>query len=170
MSVKPAGAAWLQAQYKLDRHVLTHSSYIGNNASIELTSKGNVAQVYKKQYDPGDSPGDNLEFLLKYDDINLDFLKDAMNQIPEPEILAHIEDAPSSKYSRKIGLLYEFLTGNKLNLKKEITGNYVDLLEEDRYITSKGIRNIRWRINDNLLGTPDFCPMVRKTKELDRLL
>jgi hypothetical protein len=170
MPTQPAGAAWLQAQYKLDRYVLTHSSYIGNNASIELTSKGNVKQVYKKQYDPGDRPTDNLEFLLKYDDINLDFLKEVMNQIPKQEILAYIENAPSSKYSRKIGFLYEFLTGNKLNLKKEITGNYVNLLEEDRYITSNGIRNTRWRINDNFLGTPGFCPIVRKTRELDRLL
>lgn len=120
--------------------------HIGNNGSIELTSKGNVEQVYKKPYNPGDRPADNLEFLLKYYDINLDFLKDVMKQIPETEILAHIEDAPSSKYSRKIGFLYEFLTGNKLNLKKEITSNYVDLLEEDRYNTSTGIRNIRWRI------------------------
>jgi hypothetical protein len=170
MSLKPAGAAWLQAQYKLDRHVLTHNSYIGHNASIDLTSKGNIEQVYKKQYDPGEKPTDNLEFLLKYDDINLDFLKDVMNQIPQPEILAHIEDAPSSKYSRKIGFLYEFLTGQKLNCKKEITGNYVDLLEADRYVTARTVRNTRWRINDNLLGTPRFCPMVRKTKELNRLL
>jgi hypothetical protein len=170
MSTKPAGAAWLQTQYKLDRHVLTHSSYIGNNASIEVTSKGNVEQVYKKQYDPGDGPTDNLEFLLKYDDINLDFLNEVMNRIPESEILAHIEDAPSGKYARKIGFLYEFLTSKKLNLAKEITGNYVDVLEKDRYITSKGIRNTRWRINDNLLGTPGFCPIVRKTRELERLL
>jgi len=170
MSTKPAGAAWLQAQYKLDRHTLTHSSYIGHNDSIELTSKGNVEQVYKKHYDPGDRPVDNLEFLLKYDDINMDFLKDVMTRIPEMEILAYIEESPSSKYARKIGFLYEFLTGSKLNLTKEITGNYVDLLEQERYITSNGIRNTRWRINDNLLGTPGFCPIVRKTRELERLL
>jgi hypothetical protein len=170
MPIKPAGAAWLQKQYKLVRHTLTHSSYIGHNDSIELTSKGNVEQVYKKHYDPGDGTVDNIEFLLKYDDINLNFLRDVMTRIPEAEILTYIEDAPSSKYGRKIGFLYELLTGKQLNIKKKITGNYVDLLEPEKYITSAGIRNPRWRINDNLLGTLEFCPMVRKARELDTLL
>lgn len=170
MPLQTAGAAWLQQSYKLHRHTLTHSSYIGHNPSIELTSRGNVEQVYGTGYRPGDKPADHLEFLLKYDDINLDFLKDVMSRIPEADIMAFIEQTPSGRYSRKIGFLYEFLMGKQLNIQKTITGNYTDLLEPEKYITSTGIKNSRWRINDNLLGTRDFCPIVRRTKELTGLL
>jgi hypothetical protein len=170
MHVNPAGAAWLQNHYKLSRHVLTHSSYIGHNPSIELTSKGNVEQVYGIKYAPGDEPLDHLEFLLKYDDINLDFLGEVLQLIPQQDIANYIESAPTSRYSRKIGYLYEFLTGKKLTILKTIAGNYVDLLDPGKYITSGGERNQRWRVNDNLLGTKDYCPIVRKTHELHRLL
>lgn len=76
----------------------------------------------------------------------------------------------AERYARKIGFLYEFLTDQQLELTKTITGNYVDLLEEDKYITGNTFKNARWRINNNLLGTTFFCPMVRRTKILDALL
>src|SRR5215203_2198831 len=170
MPLRPAGSTWLQEYFKLKRHVLTHSSFIGHSHSIELTSKGNVEETYGPKYAPGDTPMDHLEFLLKYDDIHLDFLRDVLMEIPQADILAYIEQAPSGKYSRKIGFLYEFLTGQKLPVKKMITGNYVDLLEPEKYIISGGTKNSRWRINDNLLGPADYCPMVRRTKELNVLL
>lgn len=170
MPLKPAGSTWLQHNYKLNRHVLTHNSYIGSNPSLELTSKGNVEQVYGIGYAPGETPVQHLEFALKYDDVNLDFLKEVFQNIPEPEIVAYIENAPTGKYSRKIGFLYEFLTGKQLNIQKPISGNYTDLLESEKYVTAAGTKNQRWRINDNLLGTPAYCPIVRKTRELEDLL
>ena len=91
-------------------------------------------------------------------------------KIPTADIVAFIEASPSGRYTRKIGFLYEFLTGQQLELTKIMTGNYVDLLEEQKYITGHTVKNARWRINNNLLGTTSFCPMVRRTKELEALL
>ena len=170
MSLKPAGYTWLKQHFKLNRHVLTHNSYIGNNSSIGLTSKGNIEQVYSIRYDPGNTPAQHIEFALKYDDFNPDFLQEVFQLMQEAEVVAFIEHVPSGKYARKIGFLYEFLTGKQLSIQKTISGNYIDLLEPDKYITSKGTKNQRWRINDNLLGTPAYCPVVRRTKELQELL
>ena len=171
MPIKAVGNQWLRERYDLSRHILTHSSYIGNNESIELTSKGNVEQVYGPRYTPrADSPIFHVEFALKYDDLSLDFLKSVFEKIPAEEIKAFIVSSPSGKYSRKIGFLYEFLTGNSIPLDRPITGNYVDLLEKERYITGTIVKNAKWKINDNLLGDKSYCPIIRKTKRLAELM
>ena len=171
MVTRSAGNQWLKEHYNLAAFTLTHSSYIGNVGSIDLTAKGNVEQVYAARYAPiVDTPILHLEFAFKYDDLSLDFLKAVFGNIPLEDLVAYIESAPSSRYTRRIGYLYEFLTGYHLALSKPITGNYIDLLEAEKYITGNIVKNTRWHINDNLLGTPSFCPVVRKTRVLSSLL
>ncbi len=171
MAIKAAGFQWLKEHYNLSKQVLTHSSYIGNNESIELTSKGNIEQVYGPKYAPTeDSPLFHLEFGLKYDDLSLDFLKSVFERIPSDEIKDFILQSPSGKYARKIGFLYEFLTDKTLELPRSITGNYTDLLDEDRCITGSVKKNSKWKINNNLLGNESFCPVIRKTKGLTALM
>ena len=77
--LKPAGSEWLKQKFDLSNYVLTHSSYIGYNNSIELMNKGNVEQVYGLTYAPvTDSILEHLEFSLNYDDLHLDFLKEIL--------------------------------------------------------------------------------------------
>lgn len=138
---------------------------------MELTANGNIEQVYGLRYAPVENSSLNhLEFGLKYDDLNLDFLKSVFERIPASEIIAFIQLTPSGKYARKIGFLYEFLTGKTLELPQTITGNYTDLIDEDRYITGSVKKNSKWKINDNLLGNEFFCPVVRRTKVLAALM
>ena len=171
MQIKPAGSQWLKEHYHLSRHTLAHCSYIGDNESIELTFTGNIQQVYGIKYAPKeDTPILHLEFSLKYDTPNLDFLRAVLIKIPVQNIIDFIEKSPYGKYSRKMGFLYEFLIGEELQISQKISGNYADLLDTEVYITANGKKNKRWRINDNLLGTTAFCPMVRKTTELNILL
>lgn len=171
MQLQPTGSLWLKEYYKLSHYNLTHCSYIGSSASIELTSKGNVEQVYGPKYKvSADEPLLHIEFSLKYDDFSLDLLKAVYEKIEVTDIIAFVASSPGSKYARKIGFLYEFLTGKKVELARPVSGNYADLLESDDYITGQVDKNTKWRINNNLLGTDEFCPVVRKTKELKELL
>jgi hypothetical protein len=171
MAVKAAGFQWLKEYFNLSRQALTHSSYIGNNESIELTSKGNIEQVYGPKYAPAeDNPLFHLEFALKYDDLSLDFLKSVFERIPGDDIKDFILQSPSGKYARKIGFLYELLTGKTIKLPRPVTGNYTNLLDEGRYITGSVKKESRWKINNNLLGNESFCPMIRKTKVLTGLM
>lgn len=171
MPNKPVGFQWLKERYDLFRHIITHTSYIGNNESIEFTSKGNVEQVYGPKYAPDeDTPLHHLEFALKYDDLNLDFLKLVFEQISPQEVKEYFIQFPAGKYGRKIGYLYEWLTGQAIELPKPAGGNYANLLEDEKYITGSVIKNPKWKINDNLLGTPRYCPMIRKTARLTSLL
>ncbi|MBC7934228.1 MAG: Fic family protein [Rhizobacter sp.] len=171
MADKLVGNSWLQKHYKLNLYKLTKLSYIGNNNSLQLDAVGNIEQVYGPKYAVAEEiPLLQLEFALKYDHINLDFIREVLLQIPPEDITAFIEQTPSGKYARKIGFLFEFLTGKKLEIQKEITGNYLPLLEEEKYFTGNIVRNLRWRIQNNLLGTPDYCPVVRRTRKLEEIL
>lgn len=171
MPERPVGSQWLKEHYGLSNFILTHSSYIGSTETIELSSGGNVEQVYSARYAPKmDTPIAHLEFSFKYDDLSLDFLKAVFERLPVEEVAAYIESSPSGRYSRRIGYLYEFLTGNQLVLSKPIIGNYVDLLDPEKYITGTIVKNTRWHINDNLLGSKDYCPIVRRTRALTELL
>jgi hypothetical protein len=171
MNSQPIGSQWLKLHYKLSTHPLTHCSYIGSNESIALNSKGYVEQTYGIKYQiTQDTPIHHLEFSLKYDDFNLDFLKAVFEKIEEAQVEAYVASSPGSKYTKKIGFLYEFLTGKQINLSRPISGNYVDLLDPNKNITGKTLKNTRWRINNNLLGTTAFCPVIRQTKELKELL
>jgi hypothetical protein len=171
MPIQLAGNQWLKEYFKLSHYTLTHCSFIGNNESIELTSKGNVEQVYGPKYAPAtNTPLDHFEFSLKYDDLNLDFYKAVMEGIPAEDIKDYVEKTPSGRYSRKIGFLYEFLTSRRIDFNQNIAANYVDLLDPDKYLVGASTKNIRWKINSNLLGGADYCPIIRKTNQLKSLL
>lgn len=169
--MKSAGCQWLKDYFKLSGYILTHSSFIGSNPHVELTSKGNVEEIYGSKYAPAeDIPLYHVEFSLKYDDLNLDFLQAVFKNIPCKHVEEFIEKSPSGKYARRIGFLYELLTLHKLKLARSIDGNYTDLLDPEKYITSISIKDSRWRINNNLLGDTRFCPIIRRKKELNELV
>ncbi len=81
-----------------------------------------------------------------------------------------ITKTPSGKYSRQIGFLYEFLTGEKLPMPRCVYGNYVDLVNPQQYVLPDGVKDTRWRVNNNLPGTSCFCPLVRRTEKINRFM
>ncbi len=170
MNSSPAGSEWLKRQFNLTEFTLTHSSYIGTSNLIELTSRGNVEETFGSKYSVPNTPLNHLEFSLKYDDVNLDFLKAVFQNVPSQDVARYIEESPAGRYRRAIGFLYEFLMGTTLNLSRPVSGNYVDLLDPHRYVTGTIEKDTRWRINNNLLGTRAYCPIVRKTKAVNELL
>ena len=84
--------------------------------------------------------------------------------------MSYIRESPSGKYSRRIGFLYEFLTDNSIAQEQPLSGNYIELLDQERYITGSVHRNVKWKIYDNLPGNQQYCPIVRRTKKLESLL
>ena len=167
----PVGSLWLKQHFRFTKFNLTHQSFIGSRDKIEINQDGKIVEIFGPKYDPKtEDPILHIEFSLKYDDLNLEFLKAVFNNINENEILAYVNANPSKKYVRQIGFFYEFLTGVQLVTNYTINTNYVNLLDNEKYITGKIVRNIKWRINDNLIGNSSYCPIIRKTKELNTLL
>lgn len=164
------GSTWLKCHFKLDSFELGHRSYIGSNNKTVVLQNGNIDQFYGQKYAPStQTPLAHWEFALKYDDFDLPFFKSVLGHIGKEEVTGFIRLTPSGKYARITGFLYEFLFREEL-ITEQTSGNYFDLLDKANYVTGKIRKNSKWRINNNLLGDNDFCPIVKRTEKLNELL
>lgn len=171
ISCRPAGYAALIERYDLDVISNWHRSYIAS-ANIHRVALrfGIIEEEFPYRYWPGEDLGDHLEFALKYDGINLAILDSLFVKLAEEDFIAYLRSRPTGKYARRLWFLYEFLTGKTLPLDDIKKGNYIDLLESDKYYAiDPGIRIQRQRINNNLPGNRQFCPIIRRTDELSKL-
>lgn len=167
--MKKIGFTWLLDKFSITGYLLTHESYIGTVDKIEISSQNTIIRTFKPKYDVADNIFTHLEFAIKYDDLNLAILKEIFLNIDYNDIEKYIHEKSNSKYRRIIGYLFEFTTNQKINITINST-NYIDLLDESRYVAGAAIKIQKWKINDNLLGTSSFCPIIRKTSELNELL
>jgi hypothetical protein len=128
-------------------------------------------QVFTSRHKPSDSVYGHLQFAFKYEGVNLLILKKLFLKINASEIIELISLEPTGQYSRKIWFLYEWLLQTKLELPDLKMGNYVPLINEEiQYAISKGQKLSRYRIINNLPGTIDFCPLIRKTYVLENFI
>jgi hypothetical protein len=164
-----AGYAELVERYSLDVIPNWHRSLVTTSGIHRVDStRGVIEEVYPPKYWPGDTPGDHLEFALKYDGTNLGILASLFQQIPMEDFLEYVKSRPTGKYARRLWFLYEYLTGSHLPMENVKRGNYVHLLDPDRYYTVNPPRRVpRQRIHDNLLGDARFCPTIRRTELLE---
>jgi len=168
--MKEVGFTWLQENFNIQGFRLTHESYIGTVDKMELSSRNTVVQTFKSKYDVStDDPMSHLEFALKYDDLNLAFIKEVFACIGHQTIVDSIKVNPNRKYSRIIGYLYEFTGGKSIEINVTVT-NYESILDASKYVTGDVKKISKWKVNDNLLGTKELCPVIRRTTELQELL
>lgn len=92
--MKKIGITWLQDRLNIQGFRFTHESYIGTTEKTELSSTNTIVRTFKSKYDvKTDSPMSHLEFALKYDDLNLAFIK---------EVFLNVEHQTIEDYSQKI--------------------------------------------------------------------
>ena len=169
--IRPSGYAYLLNRFELTSVPNWHSSLVTATGVRRSKEQGDcIEDIYPPQYWPGEKVGDHLEFALKYDGVNLSSLKLIFDSVEETEIVDYIKSKPTGKYARRIWFFYEFLTDRKLPIGDVAQGNYSEALEPDIYYTvAQGKKSRRHRIINNLLGTKEFCPIVRRTDKLKNL-
>ena len=168
--MRKVGSIWLQEKLNIQGYRLTHESYIGTTDKTELSSTNTIIRTFKSKYDVKiDQPMFHIEFALKYDDLNLAFIKEVFATLGHQTIADYIKANPNRKYSRIIGFLYEF-TGIKAIEVNVTTTNYEDVLDASRYVTGSITKISKWKVNNNLLGSKEYCPIIRRTTELRELL
>jgi hypothetical protein len=171
MSDKSIGSTWLKQNYQLSNIKLSHESYLGTRSKVEVFQDGTITETFQMNYAlKEDNPVSHFEFALKYDDVQMTFFQAVLKSIPVKDIVEFIRSAPNFKYSRKIGFWYEFLTKERLPIEDRPTINYVDLIDSKRYFTGVIVKNCRWRINNNLLGNVGFCPTIKRTDAILKVL
>lgn len=135
-----------------------------------VTTPQGETLTWPAQYQPADTFRGHFEFGLKYERLNLEFLSRLFARIASAEVAAWVQDEPTGRYARRTAFLYEWLTGQALPVPDTAANvAYVDALDGRLYLTAQKPERIRrWRINNNLPGTPAFCPMVYLGPEAER--
>jgi hypothetical protein len=122
--------------------------------------------VFDKRYWPGESFGEQLGFALRHENLDLLVLKRLFVAVPQDTVIEFVRSAPTGAPNRRAWFLYEFLTGQTLDIPDAAEVSFTDLLDSRLYFTAAPRLSRRHKVRDNLLGTPAFCPVIRKTQAL----
>ena len=165
----PLGGAWLVRRYGLDLVMpLATVSEIGGRRSTH-SEDGTARETYVEAMRPDASLRGHLTFHLKHEAPHLELLSRLFAACNPDELATWFTNEPTGQYVRRSCFLYEWLTGNQLAVGPAAPLALVDALDADRVVAAshgKAVPNRRWRVRDNMPGTPAFCPIVRKTPQL----
>jgi hypothetical protein len=135
---------------------------------IEQTPQGIWAP--KSTAPATDDPLGHLLFALKHEGINLPIIVQVLSRIPPERLLAEIRATPNGANIRKACYLWETYTGNSLEDIPPVGGQVAELFDPANYVTTAGVRNAKWRVRFNGLGSPAYCPTVERTPAINALM
>lgn len=163
----PIGAAWLAATFGF-RSVgrLPVISQIGGRRTTEATD-GLRLETYPEPMRPDGTPASHLNFHLRHEVPHLEFLAHLFKISGSGFVQQWVNEEPTGQYARRAAFLYEWLTGDLLQVPERLGGNYVDAVDDAKVFAAspdKATNVQRWRVKDNLPGTRHFCPMLVKTE------
>jgi Fic family protein len=128
--------------------------------------EGTVEEEYPATYSTGESLLDHVRFALRYEPLDLRIIYASLEAIGQEALEAWVRDEPTGEFSRRAWFLYETFTGRTLDVESAHRGNYVDALDATLHFVAAPINSPRHRVRDNLLGTRDLCPVIRRTTKL----
>jgi Fic/DOC family protein len=120
--------------------------------------------IFPERYAPTQDLASQIEFALKWEGVNLAILDALFRKIPATAVADAVRTAPTGTYMRRLWFLYEWLCDDALDLPDLGKVRAVDVVEADQQVARKSAEiSKRHRVRNNLPGTRDFCPMVRRT-------
>lgn len=126
-------------------------------------------QILTPRHQPEDTLAGHLTFALKWEGADLGVLRALFKVVPEEEIARFVVETPTGMYSRRLWFLYEWLTGRRLKIDDLGKVRAVPVIDPElQFASSQGFAIARQKVTNNLPGTPQFCPLVRRTPELER--
>jgi len=127
-------------------------------------------RVFTPRHQPDDTLSAHLTFALKYEGLDLGVLKAVFSHTGPEEIILWVQAEPTSRYSRRVWFLYEWLMEQQLNLPDAKQGLLIDVLDASIQYPGTSTPSKRHRVRNNLPGVPHFCPLVRCTSTLNRFM
>ena len=161
------GHTWLRSHFTLRVPPPHVESYAIAGARRTEIMGSRIVELYPRAYSTGDDIVANLRFALRYEPLDLGVLAAAFAAMRAETIADWVRREPSGSYARRAWFLYEYLTGETLDLPDAATGNYVAALDPQKHVTAARRNSPRHRVADNMLGTPALCPTVRRTSRLE---
>lgn len=168
---KPLGYRYLVEHYALPVLPLDISACVTSGVRSRETRRQGSATLlcFAPSYDPGEALPDQIQFALRYEGVNLQVLAFLFERIDGMELAHWLMGSPASAYARRACFLFEWLTGKQLPVDDPVSPRaaYVSAVDHSmQFVLDEGERQSRFRVIDNLPGTPAFCPLVRKTDYL----
>ena len=161
------GHIWLRAAFAPQSPPPFTESYLVSGARRTELIAGRTVEFYPRSYATGDDVIANLRFALRYEPLDLGVLAATFAAIDAEVVAAWVRAEPSDSYARRAWFFCEYLTGKRLDVPDAAAGNYVEALDPQKHVTGARRNSPRHRVFDNLLGTPDLCPTVRRTAKLE---
>ena len=160
------GSAWLARHFDvLPLGRLPVVSQIGGRRATRVND-GFRLETYTEPMRPAANPAAHLQFHLRHEVPHLEFLARLFQRTGPDFVHRWVTDEPTGQYARRAAFLYEWLTGDFLRVPERLGGSYIDAIDDAKLVAASRNRAVkvqRWRVNDNLPGTPAFCPIVGKT-------
>lgn len=173
MAREKAGYANLIEQHQLSARPPTLVSVIDSavRGRRNIDHHGAELHEFQPSYRPEPTLFGNLQFALRYEGLNLEVLALLFQKTGPAEIEKAIAGQPESIYARRLGYLYEWLTGNEITASVAPRAAYIPVVDDSlQFCLAKGERNAKFRVVDNLPGNRRFCPLVRKTSALQAMV
>src|ERR1700688_1532191 len=168
MDAFPVGYARFIATLGLDVVPLAQVAQIDGRTRNRATKWEGQIEVlsFKSEYASEEGFSGDLQFALRYEGVNLQVLDALFERCGAGPLEEWLARSPTSAYARRAGFLFEWLTQTSLNvppLSKKT--NWLPVLEENLQfgLGETQERSPKFRIRNNLPGTRDFCPLVRKS-------
>jgi len=124
-------------------------------------------RIYTPRHEPSATLEGHLVFALKYEGLDLVVLKRFFETVDQAELEIMIQAKPNSSYMRRIWFLYEWLLDQQLDIPDAKTGTYAEIVDPKLQWAIKGTTSTRHRVRNNLPGSRDYCPLVRRTDALN---
>jgi Fic family protein len=167
---QPVGYVALIEQLALDALPPRRASYVSRRSVIRFEDGIDRGTAhYPVGYAPDPTPTGHLEFALKHEGLELEVLRAAFEVIDPVELASWVRSTPTGKYTRRAWFLYEWSMGRSLDVPDAPNVAYVSVSDPAKHYTSVGRTSPRHRVRDDLLGTPEYCPIVHRTGRLDAL-
>ncbi len=134
-------------------------------ASVSRSVNRKIVEGNKLVFPSGVAIDDTLighiEFALRHEGVNLEVIDAAFEHISPGSLIKRFEANPNAEHIRRTCFLWEWLTNKDLSTTAQPTGRYVDMFPDTEYLTAAVSQRMpKFRVRDNALGTPDFCPTV----------
>ncbi|MDO9597305.1 MAG: Fic family protein [Azoarcus sp.] len=160
--MSPIGYAWLIKELSLRVRPLATPAEISTSVNRRVDTPHRV--LFPRGVAIEDTLVGHLEFALRHEGVNLEIVDAVFEHLAPTDLSARLEVAPNGVHIRRACFLWEWLVGQELPIKVMPTGGYVDLFPPKTYVTAGASTNNRkYRVRNNALGTPDFCPVVLRS-------
>ncbi|MBN7819335.1 Fic family protein [Bowmanella yangjiangensis] len=163
--MQPLGYTYLLQELEIELPKLGIELYQGKGNRDQKVNYGHTVTKYlaANKSSKINVPA-QLEMAIKHQGIRLQYIAMVYDKIDVAELTKFVKERQLSKIRRAMWFLFEWLTGERLDIKDLKSTGYVNLLDPQFYFTrDNGNKCPRTKIINNMLGNRQCCPMIRKT-------